>query len=332
MAFQLRREETVEHGIRRLARRELASARDALRHKDPPDDDGIHEARKSVKKVRVILHLMKSDAASGLGGCRRRLRRVNRTLSKPRDAAAIIESLSALKSARPDVFTDTGFAALLGYLQAQKRSLMEEAACRDSWTRAASEFSALRRAAKRWAPAHRQFGALARGIRSSYERGREAMIGTERHRTAVDFHDWRKRIKALWYELRLIEPAHADIRRELAALHDAQNWLGEDHNIVVLCGTISNDPTLRDQMIDWSRLRQGLEEHQRSLRDKTIAVAERLYAIAPDDYVRALKGTWKAWHASSEVRRSVPGRRRTNSRSTLVLVRNRLLKPGGLAE
>src|SRR4051812_6805516 len=96
MAYRLRRDESVANGLRRLGRKEPGAAAVELRRTTPPADEAIHDARKSVKKARAILQVIDADDGSGLSGCRKRLRSVNRTLSALRDADAMIEVLTKL--------------------------------------------------------------------------------------------------------------------------------------------------------------------------------------------------------------------------------------------
>jgi CHAD domain-containing protein len=96
MAFQLKTDRAVAREVRRLARKELESARKALMRAPRPADEAIHDARKSVKKVRAILHLVETDGGHGLSGSRKRLRAVSRTLSDLRDAKAMIDTFETL--------------------------------------------------------------------------------------------------------------------------------------------------------------------------------------------------------------------------------------------
>jgi len=98
MAFQLRTDESVTHGLRRLARKELQSARRELQTSRPPRDEPVHEARKSVKKVRAILQLIDDDQGGGLNGDQRSLRSVNRTLSDLRDADGVGKAVAGTGS------------------------------------------------------------------------------------------------------------------------------------------------------------------------------------------------------------------------------------------
>ena len=63
MAYHLESGETVPEGIRRVIREEIESAAGQLAGKgDPNRDEAIHEARKSVKKIRGALRLVRPVA------------------------------------------------------------------------------------------------------------------------------------------------------------------------------------------------------------------------------------------------------------------------------
>ena len=81
------------------------------------------------------------------------------------------------------------------------------------------------------------------------------MARARKSQRAVDFHEWRKQIKALWYELRLVEGSGPRIRRDVTALHRAEAWLGNEHNVVVLCDELSKDVPQGHGRIDLDRVR-----------------------------------------------------------------------------
>jgi len=294
MAFHLRSNESLSDGLQRLARKELRSARSAVNGGQTPNDDAVHEARKSVKKVRAILQLIEDDDGRGLGRSEKRLRAVNRTLSGLRDATAMIETLAALRKRHPRLFSRTTFAQIRRSLVDRKRRATKDVEG-DGWKDVDRQLRHVRRTAKGWRPAHRDAGALARGIRAAHRRGRKAMRYAERDHRAEDFHAWRKAIKALWYALRLVEAAgaNATVRRDIQALHLAEQWLGEDHNIVVLCEELSRDATACKDPLDLDRLRLAADRDQWRLREKTIAKAKTIYQRAPASYAHAVASAWK---------------------------------------
>jgi hypothetical protein len=310
MAFRLRPAESVSQGLRRLAAKELRSARDELRRTTPPRDVAILEARKSVKKVRAIVQLIKDDDGRLAGGLKR-LRTINRRLSELRDADAVVGILATLRSRNPRLFSEHTFARVRRHLLARKQAAMEAAERDGTWKKVGKELRKLRRAAKRWRPTHRGFAALAPGIRVSHQRGRKALARARKRHRASDFHEWRKQIKALWYELRLVEGRTQSIRRDVRALHLAATWLGDDHNVTVLCAELSKRPSICGGPEDLVRLRLAADRYQRDLRKKSIHGAQRIYVRAPGDYQRGVKRAWKAWRRRQDRARHVHESRRT---------------------
>jgi CHAD domain-containing protein len=104
MSFRVRPGESIADGLRRLAKKELSSAREQLTGAKPPGEDAIHEARKSVKKVRAIVHLVKNDNGGRLSGIKQ-LRETNRVFSQSRDADAMNEILAKLLDRQPRLLT-----------------------------------------------------------------------------------------------------------------------------------------------------------------------------------------------------------------------------------
>jgi CHAD domain-containing protein len=300
MAFRLRRGESVAAGLRRVAKKELLVARDELRKANPPHDEAIHEARKSIKKVRAIMDVIAADGGRGLGGCQKRARKVNRTLSRLRDADAMLAILTKLRHKHPREFDEHTFARVRRRLLLNKQTAMKAARTDGAWKAVDRELRTLRKRAKQWRPVHRRFGALAAGIQVTYRRGRKALALARKRQGAAEFHEWRKEIKALWYQLRLLERCSRGIGRDVRVLHQAETRLGDDHNLVVLCAELSKDASLCDLV----RLRRLSDRYQCDLRRKTIAKTAGIYSGRPRSYVRRIRHAWKSWHRHATVERT----------------------------
>jgi len=292
MAYRLQPRKPVDRELRRLAGDEVAVALDRLDKARPAGKD-VHEARKSLKKVRAIRRLVKADHGSGFGASSKRLSAVNQTLSQLRDADAMLGALDALKHADPDLFPATAFAQLRQHLASVKRAMRHDARHDGSWAHMTRDLKRVRRDVHRWQPEHRRFGVLAAGIRDSLERGRKAMSCARRTGEPGDFHEWRKALKALWYQLRLVERCGPAIARDVAALHRAESRLGDDHDLAVLAALLSTNTATRE-LIDLDRLRQSAGRQHRKLRQAAITGTRRLFARRPDSYVRTLKRLWEA--------------------------------------
>jgi len=127
-----------------------------------------------------------------------------------------------------------------------------------------------------------------------------------RNQAASDFHEWRKAIKALWYELRLLEAAGGMIRRHLGALHRAGTWLGDEHNVVVLCAELSKDVSVCAGPLDVDRLSAAANRYQCELRRKALASARPIYRRKARDYVRTIERAWKTARHRSRGREAQP--------------------------
>src|SRR6266516_4753445 len=97
MPYRLKTSESVPDGIRRTVTEEIESATQQLsRNHGKNRDEAIHEARKSVKKIRGALRLVQPDLGATYRKENRTLRDLGRKLSQFRDAAAIIETFDSV--------------------------------------------------------------------------------------------------------------------------------------------------------------------------------------------------------------------------------------------
>jgi CHAD domain-containing protein len=302
MAFHIRPDESIADGLRRVARKELASARDGLNgSKDSPGEDTIHEARKSVKKVRAVADVVKNDKGHGLAGARKRLRSVNRVLSQSRDADVMNETLSKLLDRHPRLMSEHTDARLRRQLSSYRDAVAQAADRENAREDVIDELRGVRAHVKRWSSAHEGFGILARGLRAAHKRGRKAMTrALESHRPA-DFHEWRKQMKALWYELRLLEEAGPAIQKDVQRLDEAETALGDDHNVVVLCAHIASTHSCALDPSEVRRLSQLAERYQERLRRKAMTRAGAIYKTGTGAYVRRVERLWKDWTRRSRV-------------------------------
>ena len=115
---------------------------------DTPPDGRIHEARKSLKKVRAIVLLLEADDARNLGRARKRLRRVSRALSPLRDASVMQDTMRQLHEADPGLFSRESYALGKRQLSARVTTLHESARTSGTWGLAGRQLTVLAKAAK----------------------------------------------------------------------------------------------------------------------------------------------------------------------------------------
>jgi CHAD domain-containing protein len=313
LAFQFKRGEPVPRAIRRIVREQLGFAADQLRNAAPSArHEAVHEARKSIKKVRAILRLMSGELGPVAGAANTLLRDLARRLSALRDAAVLVETLDSLKDHLPDDVNPR--------LLAQVRARLVRDRARATRGSAATHLPAtiafaLERACERvrsW-PLHTMgFAALAPGLERAFHRGRKALTHARKGPSAVVFHEWRKRVKDQWYHLRLLEGTWTEATRSYErSLKELETCLGDDHNLVVLwhrLAALENTPEL-------AGLLAVVENRQKHLRHRALDLGERLYARKPREFTRHAEELWDAWQAQREGPGSSPTLRRTAKRA-----------------
>jgi CHAD domain-containing protein len=292
MAFHLHDDESVGRGVRRLARKQLAGGAAALSTSGPPAPR-VHEARKSIKKVRALLRLLQADGAPKLGRPRRQLRQLSRALSPLRDAAAMHDSLDRLRTHDPALLTADGWNAAHRELTARGVLLHREATRRRTWEAAARRLRKLATRAKTWTSRHAGAGLVASGLEGSHRRARKALARAERNGGADDFHELRKALKTLWYQLRLLETRGQELGGNIAVLHQAEAALGDDHNIAVLCDYMKRCARDERISIDLDRLASVALSCQESLRRSAVSAVRPLLDRGSRSYARAVKHAWK---------------------------------------
>src|SRR5271165_4675242 len=103
MAYRLKRDESVIRGLKRVVREEIESAGTQLSgDRKTSRDECIHEARKSIKKVRALMRLVSPELSDTYARENARLRDIARRLSEFRDAFAIIATFDDLKKKYKD--------------------------------------------------------------------------------------------------------------------------------------------------------------------------------------------------------------------------------------
>ncbi len=297
MAYRLSAGQPLSDELRRVVFEEIDSAINHLtKRKDKDRDKSIHEARKSVKKLRGLLRLV--TPLIGKKTYRKEnghLRDIGRKLSDLRDARAVMETFEAVvketepRKALPEDLTQS----IRGRLEKHKSETEQALDVEGTLNSAVAALQTVREHAHSYQLDVSGFEGLERGFKSIYRRGRKAMKQARRNPVSEEFHNWRKRVKDHWYHVRLLSglnTAFADTRE--GDLNRLETWLGDDHNLVVLQGIIGNGHAgFRDS----KQIREFLsvtEQHGQQLREKAMALGQDLYRFKVKQLWRelAMKG------------------------------------------
>lgn len=287
MPYQLElTEEAVPDALRAVAAEQLADAVRNLREERVTDPvTAVHEARKDLKKTRSILRLsregMKPKARRGVNDA---LRDIAAGLADVRDADVMVETAGKLHERFAGQVSARAFSTVRRRFATQalrSRAAADEAISDEVVAALQAQLAGV----KHWPVEAVDGEALAAGVSVAYERGREWFRVARKEPTVDGLHEWRKRVKDLWYHARLLEAAWPGTFRALAEeAHALSDLLGDDHDVGVLIERFGGE--LWPPSVDQEAFLELCDKRRAELEADAFALGAKLYAERPKAFAR----------------------------------------------
>jgi CHAD domain-containing protein len=299
MSYRLSLADAPAVSVRACAREQLNSA---LRELESPGDDpaqAIHQARKHLKKSRALLRLVRPALGSEVYRAENgALRETAAQLSATRDADVLVAIVDGLAERAVGRLPASDFEALRAALAAEAISARAPAgdgagagAGDGAGAAAAAVAQELRAAHERvegWPLDDADWATVVAGISRAYARGREGRALAESDPTVEHLHDWRKRVKDLWYHHRLLKPVWPAVFEAYAEeAHVLSEQLGDDHDLAVLRERLERG--IDGLAVDLEPLLAVVEERRADLQGQARRLAARLYAEKPKAFERRVQ-------------------------------------------
>lgn len=274
----------LTHALRRIAGAELDRAIATL-GQGMPGASGIHDIRKRIKKLRGLFRLLRAGFPEGAQEIDI-LRDLAGGLAGVRDAEVML--------AAHDGVAGYGGAGLRQVLQgrieaARGAEAPDPAALRDALAdmRARSEI---------WRVRGGNGKVLRKGLARTLSRGGDALDHARDSRDPEAFHDWRKRVKDLWYQLRLLTPVWpAGIGPWCQVADDLGEALGTHHDLVLYVDWLE---TQDDGEAPALRAAAGIR--RAAIEAQALATGARLYDADAEDVARLFTALWQGWRHRGE--------------------------------
>jgi CHAD domain-containing protein len=294
-SYRLKTEEDAAAGIRRIAAGRAETALERLRGASEAElAAAIHGARKDLKKLRGLLRLVRDELGKGTFKAEDRLYRdAGRALSGSRDAEVKLETLLALCHGFDDLPAETA-EHWAGRLETERDELAATVVgeAEGNIDRAAEAIEAGRDAIRQWSLGIDSWTLVGPGLARTYRQGRETMAPALTNATTENVHEWRKRAKDLWYQLRILREAWPGPLGETAdQAHELTELLGDHHDLAVLAADLRTRTGLGDR----AAFEAAIEQRQGELLDAALGIGQRLYAEKPKAFKRRLKRYWFVW-------------------------------------
>ena len=294
--FHLRPGRAILPEIKRILLEQVDYALYQLATPGLDEDVAVHEARKAFKRIRAMLRLVRDEIdKQEFSQLNALFRDAGRALSGVRTSAVLGETLEKLRERYPDALSDAALADVLARLRAHHETMREEVALGQALLdQVADQVRAGRTQIENLPLTGNQFPAS--GLRRVYARGRRGLRSSQHEPSVAHFHEWRKRVKYLRYQVRILIPAWPDVlaclNQELVILSEL---LGVDHDLAELHSTLSAHPKLGLQNEDQGRLPGLIEAYRMELEAQSFRIGRRIYVEKPREFARRMEGIWRVW-------------------------------------
>jgi len=280
MAYAFKQSSGVAGQVRDIALEQIDKALEAIAA-NQNFDETVHTLRKSCKKLRALLKLVRpvfADYAAENDA----FRTIADRFSVARDAAVMVQTMSGLvdnSGARLSV-DGVGSVTLLDRLRERARHLRQQMGEDELLALATADFEHARERVPSW-----QFDAsgieiVRPGLRADYSRFRKRLAKARKTPEGEVVHDWRKAAKVWWYHMRLYERTAPAIMENLCTrLDELGEILGDHHNLMVLADWIASTRAPGDSSAD--TLLAIIAEKQAALSEKAFDLGRQFAAEPP---------------------------------------------------
>ena len=243
---------------------------------DPTDIDvTVHETRKGMKRLRAHLRLIADAIDPAVYRSEdAELRAIGRLLAPARDSFVLGQTLESLE-------TSEGWEPAAEIIARNHRAAVDEL-MRGPIKEVRHRLAEAR---ERW-PAHAgdEVAVVRAGMSRTYERGRSERDVAASTGQAKDFHNWRKRVKYLRYQLEAVDADEALV----AALTGLGELLGLEHDHTVFIDFCDDQIDLLPDRRDRYVLIDRAETRRDELR--AAAIATDAFTDETDAFIEAVFG------------------------------------------
>jgi CHAD domain-containing protein len=297
VGYRIKQKEQVGKAVRRIVREQLRSAIRAARDRKLDQEDRVHEVRTRLKRSRAALALIRREAGGKAARDDRKLRDAGRMLAKPRDLAVQAHTFRVLGTRLQSELPPRLLARLAAAERQIRRALEPEEVERDL-KRAARALRRLRRDLSKWGVAKGR-RAIGEGVTHTYRSGLETLEAAREQPSPERFHDWRKKVKALAYELRIIGAAVPELTTSLIPKVDRLGEiLGQVHDLDCVKATAELHPRWFGRAADGEAVLAAVDARRSELEQEALALAASVFAGRARDVRTLVKSGWKLWRSS----------------------------------
>lgn len=295
MSYKRKAGESPAQTIKRIALEQIDKALDDLSNEEDREE-AVHSARKRFKKIRALLRLVRDEIGDDVYKAENRcFRDVGRALSDVRTSQVMINTLDNLLEQHADQLRTTGFDSIRQKLVAAHEATVQRVLDENNAiTEVHQRITEARERVSTWPIEDESFDAFGPGLKRVYKRGRKRMAEAYADPSAERFHEWRKRVKYLWYHLRVLQTLWPGLLSPLAEeIHHLANLLGDDHDLAELKQELQQLPDVDPRSQEMEVLLGLIEQKRRQYQTDAQPLGQQIYTEEPSTFVDRVGSYWQ---------------------------------------
>jgi CHAD domain-containing protein len=295
MSYKFKVSESFADGLGRISAEQAERVRACLL----PDQDvhkGVHEARKSLKRLRALLALyqagLEHEDYRHLDHC---YRDIARGLSGTREIQGMLDSLLHLESRFGRLGRNRLLVALRGQLEESRSQVIAKGSAAtqsgEGFERALAD-AGEQLAALRFAQDN--FEIIRPGLEKTYRAARRWHKRAFEAGSGESFHEWRKALQRHWRHMQLLTPAWPhELRARAQFLRTISETVGQDHDLTVLDGYLVKSGRTLGTVVQVRACRALCLKRQEELRAAVRSDGEKLFAEGAAAFSKRVGRYWQ---------------------------------------
>jgi len=237
MSYRLENSETLSFGLKRIVLELIDNSVFNFAKGNGSFKEDVHETRKNFKKTRTVLRLIRSDI--GVDSFRIEnsfYRDSGRILSDLRDSTVLIETFDKLLKNSELEMSNFDFSIFRNFLVEKHKNISANKHKKSEVINSLSTDLLLARSRVfDWAISGDNFNIIKKNLRRIYKQGQRDMYAVFNEAIKENVHEWRKRVKNLWYSMRILSNLWPEIMSPLVTLlGKLSDILGDTNDMFLL--------------------------------------------------------------------------------------------------
>lgn len=291
MSYLLSTDEKLNKTVRKIVIKQINNACENLDKVESLSSEGIHEARKSFKKNRAILRLIRPAISNRYEQENAIWRSFGHDLTQWRDAKVTLATLDQLKDHFGDRMKMQFFISQRKRLESYfNATLNDNKRLHSAVSHLQSRLSDQKRCWQQWSM-QISVDDVVSGAQKIYRTGKKAFATAYTSPTHARFHQWRKQVKYHWYHLRLLHelwPSCMEAFMDKA--HKLADLLGSEHDLTILHDLLKSIEQTDSNREDMEILFDLIVIQQQSLRKQARPLGIQLFSDSSKGFGKRLKG------------------------------------------